>query len=339
MIRKTTIGIISVLLVILMCLANIPTVSAHVPGTNPGDPALDPGEGFWSAGMWSFYYGHSINYGSYIRDVRWTNPFGVTERYLGMLSVPYVSINNVVYTFTSAQVTKIFAMSAPPGHVQVSFFYPNIIDGNGDIHGVNIVFDIRDNPPSSPIGGGVDAKIEIFGVDNIIWLSNPAVILNCQWDMPVRADFDIYDIRSSGLDNIYLYTGTPGRWGLVNWEFTQARGLIGGQDPVYGMEVLVKDSVWSPPGFPTFLPKPTTNGPWGGIVPYCSVPGAPVGAVQDMFHLLAYNAPPTLEYLGPPGPYNNGQWIGTADNVIWDETRCIVTWGTSTVTNVQVWLA
>jgi hypothetical protein len=337
---KISIGIISILLVVLMCLANVPNVTAHVPGTVPGDPALDPTEIFWAAGMWSFFYGHSINYGSYIRDVRWTNPLNVNERYLGMLSVPYVSINNVIYRFASAQVMKIFLMPAPPGHVQVSFFYPNIVDANGDVHSVNIIFDIWDSPPTSPYGpgAGMDAKIEIFGNDNIAWFSNPAVVPNCQWDVPVRADFDIYDVISPGVDDIYLYTGAVPPWTMQNWELTQARAAIGGQDPVYGMEVLVKDSVWSPGGFPTLIPA-ATNGPWGGIVPYCSVPGAPAGAVQDMFHLLAYNPPPVLEYLGPPAPYNNGQAIGTIDNVVWDETRCIVANGLNGNTNIPVWLA
>ena len=209
---KFLIGFISIVLVAILCLANIPNITTHVPGTNPGDPPLDPAEGFYGGGgIWSFFYGHSSYYGSYLRDVRWTDPTNVNERYLGMLSVPYVSINNVIYTFTSAQMVRMFIAAAPPGHVQVSFFYPNIVDANGDIHSVNIIFDIWDSPPTSPYGPGtnLDAKIEIFGNDNILWISNPLIVPNCQWDVPVRADFDIYDLMSPGVVDIYLYTGPP----------------------------------------------------------------------------------------------------------------------------------
>ena len=335
---KRFVGIATALVVFLLILANVPTVSAHVPAGPPLDPALDPAEVFWAAGMWSFFYGHSINYGSYLRDVRWTNSLGVNERYLGMLSVPYVTINNNNYGFTSAQVARIFLMPAPPGHVQVSFFYPAIVDANGDIHNVNIIFDIWDSPPTSPLGAGMDAKIEVFANDNIAWFSNPGVVPWCQWDVPVRADFDIYDVSSPGVDDIWLYTGGIIPWSVQNWEFTQGPGAIGVQDPVYLMEVLVKDSVWSPGGFPTRGPPPATNGPWGGIRPFCSVAGAPAGATPDQYNLLLYN-PGIWEYIGPPTPYNNGQWIGTTDNVIWDETYCRVNNGISGNTNVQVWLA
>ena len=50
---------------------------------------------------------------------------------------------------------------ASPGHIQVSFFYPPFVDCNGDIHNVNVIFNVWDNPPASPYVGRTDARIWI----------------------------------------------------------------------------------------------------------------------------------------------------------------------------------
>ena len=63
------IGIATILVALLLTLANIPTVSARVPTGPPVDPPLDPAEA-WYPGIvppptpYTFFYGHSPNYGS-----------------------------------------------------------------------------------------------------------------------------------------------------------------------------------------------------------------------------------------------------------------------------------
>ena len=42
--KNVTFGFLSILLVVLMCLANVPTVSAHVSPTALGDPLINPTE-------------------------------------------------------------------------------------------------------------------------------------------------------------------------------------------------------------------------------------------------------------------------------------------------------
>jgi hypothetical protein len=322
MLSKKILWMISSLVILFLILANVPSVSAHVPGTATGDPALDPAEAFWSTGIWSFYYGQSINYGSYLRDVQWTNTAnGVTERYFGMISVPYVRINGVIYRFTSAQVTIATFTPSLPGHIQVSYFYPPIILANGDTHFVNIIYDIWDSPT-----GGSDARIEVFANDNIAWVSTA---LGCTWDVPVRVDFDIYDVSSPGSDDAYIWTGGPPTWVAQTTEITHGPAGLGTQSGApYNLEVKVQD----PPATGTYIP-------WGGISPYCVTPGAPAIATPDTFHLLRYNAPPILEYLGPPPPYVNLQAIWSTDNVVWDETSTWLTNGMNGNTNLKIWIA
>ncbi len=336
MIRKTTIGIISVLLVVLMCLANIPTVSAHVPGTNPGDPALDPTEVPIAFGPWVFSYGYSQNYGSYVRDVQWNSVSFGWERYLGMLSVPYITIQGTRYIPLTGTVIKPAApiFGPQPGRIRVPFNYPPILDAAGDTHNVQIMFDLW--TARAGIGTGVEATIDITATDTI--MVGPAGTPAWTFDIPVRADFDIHDIASPGADDAWIYLPNPAPPPLWIWraravEVTHPGGPgARNVDPLYGMEVIVDDSVLS--GAPL-------GGPWGGIAPHSIAAGVPPGASPDIFRLVLYNAPPALEYLGPPAGYVNGQGIAATDNIVWDETFLTINAppppGGSSI-NLRIWL-
>ncbi len=336
---KKYIGIIIGLIIFSLILANVPSVAAHVPPGAPGDPPIDPAELIVGNGIWFFNAGHALGYGSYVRDIQWANAAGVVDRYLGMLNIPYIRINGVVSVF--AAVPKVLVQVAPLGHFQVVFTYPVIVDALGDFHNIVITFDLHSNPPFSPYAGWTDARIQITATDTVTYNSGAAPG-GWVFDIPIRADFDIWDIVSPGLDDAHLFLPpAPGAWVFQPIEVTYGPAIGRVTDPIYGLEVLVDDSVitGNPPG-PTLL---APNGPWGGIVPFSTA-----GASQDVFHLVLYNPTPPfpLEYLGPPPPYVNGQAIGAADNIVWDETSLTIpapppplpaiTSGTITV---DVWIA
>jgi len=320
MVNKKIVEIISALIIAIILLANVPSAAAHVPPTAPGDPAIDPAEIVVANGIWFFNAGHAPGYGSYIRDIQWANGAGIVNRYLGMLSIPYIRINGVVSVF--AAVPKALVPVAPPGHLQVVFTYPVIVDALGDFHNIVITFDLHSNPPFSPIGGWADARIQITATDTVTYNSGAAPG-GWIFDIPIRADFDIWDIVSPALDDAHIYLPAGGgTWTLQGLEITYGPGAGRVTDPVYGMEILVDDSVvtGNPPGPAAGVP----NGPWGGIVPFRLAAGA-LGPA-DNFHLVLYNPMPPgpLEYLGPPPPYVNGQAIAPADNVVWDETSLLI---------------
>ena len=125
---------------LLLLTVFVPSMVAHVP-TNPPDPALDATEVFFMdpAGAYSFNYGHQPNYGSYIRDFQWASPGTGWDRYLGMLSVPYVMVNGVIYTFATPAVAKAAAFVGI-SHWSIVFTYMPIADGNGDFHNFMITF-------------------------------------------------------------------------------------------------------------------------------------------------------------------------------------------------------
>jgi hypothetical protein len=334
--RKKIISAIILLMVLLLILANLPSFSAHVPGSNPADPALDPTEVFVAVGGATFFYGHSINYGSYIRDLIWPGPHG-HDRYIGMLNVPYVKITNDPITrFAWNQVVKGFAWVPAGGgpRAMITFTYPAFVDSGGDTHNVVVSFDVWDRPNIPPMPN-TDVRIRVNAVDVINFvLPGPAF-----WDfqIPIRADFDIFDIMSPGLDEVFICSPTglppPNHW---FWNGPQPIETIygppGGRvvDPIYGCEVYQHD-ITTAGGWPG-------GEPWAGIVPFSTT-----GAQADVFTLLAYNPPPVNEYIGPPAPYVNGQLIAGTDIVIWDETtlRMIppaTPPATGTIT-VDVWLS
>lgn len=328
--------IITTIVLLVLIIANIPSVIAHVPGTNPADPALDPTEVPVVWGPWSFSYGYSQNYGSYLRDVQWNSATFGWERYLGMLSVPYITIQGTRYIPLTGTVNKPAAPLFGPqaGRVRITFIYPVIIDAVGDIHNVQVTFDLW--TARAGIGTTWEATIDITAIDTII--PGPAGTVAWTFDVPVRADFDIHDIASPGLDDAWIYLANPAPppawiWTAQGIEVTHPGGPGARNiDPVFGMEVMVDDSVLS--GAPL-------AGPWGGIAPHSIVAGVPAGAAPDIFHLVLYRAPPVFEYLGPPAPYVNGQGIAAADNIVWDETFLTIAAppppGGSSI-NVRTWL-
>ncbi len=317
MIRKTTIGVISVLLVILMCLANIPAVSAYVPVGPPADPPLDPTQVFFMdpGGMYSFTYGHCGNYGSYLLDFQWFSPGTGWERYMGMLSVPYLIVNGITYIFAFPGVAKA-AVFIGPSHWQIVFNYMPIGDANGDIHTFQVIYDIWHTPPA-PISpaSGTDLRIDILISDTVTWNGGPGG----PWffNAPIRADFDIADLIMPGMDDVYVWTGVPPAWTVQWWETLWPAVPPVPIDPMYGLAVMQNDFVVSG-AYPV--------GPWGGIVPF--------NIGSDTFYLLANQGAAPWEYLGPPALYNGGQSIGGSnimgpppiftDIVVWDDMAPII---------------
>jgi hypothetical protein len=312
--NKIIISIITVLLVTIISLANVPTVSAHTPPV-AGDPPIDPAEGVVVPGggntAWSFFYGHSPGYGTYLRDVQWdsaTNtPPGVLNRYIGMVSIPWIRVNGVTYTF-AAPVPRVLA-NPIVNRYTVLFTYPAFVDATGDTHSVTVFFDIWDLPPAAPTG--TEAYIDVIVTDSVTPPIGGGGAGAWLLDVGVRTDFDIDGIATPGMDQAYGYT-PPGIWAIQPVETIWPVGG-GGRivDPVYGMEIMQED-------LPTSGPFPI--GPWAGIVPNAIAgPGIP-----DTFWFVLYNPPPApLEYLGLPPAGPNAyvlppQGIFPADIIIWD---------------------
>ncbi len=334
MITKKIIWIVTTLVILLLVFANIPSISAHTP-VSPPDPALDPTEGLVFNALWSVNWGHSINYGSYIRDVQWDSalntPPGTLNRYLGMLNIPYITISGTNYMFAAGAIGKVFTAIALPGHFSLTYTYPPIIDGAGDTHTVNIVIDIHDTPPFSPAGFPADACITITATDTYVQTGGGGPKI---FGVPVRADFDIDGLATPGADIAYIYQvpgggGPPPTWVPQGIETQHGPLGLAGQDPTYGMEVMQDDFFVST----MWMFGPWASGPWGGIVPF-----ATAGANPDTFYLVAYNVPPPFEYLGPPILYLNAQGIGVQDVVIWDETAIGFGAAGSYTINLRIWI-
>jgi hypothetical protein len=279
---------------------------------------------------WSFFYGHSPGYGTYLRDVQWdsaTNtPPLVLNRYIGMLSIPWIRINGVTYTF-AAPVPRVI-VNPIPNRYQVTFTYPAFVDVTGDTHTVTVLFDIWDLPPAAPTG--TESYIDITVTDTIA----PGIGGAPNWivDVGIRTDFDIDGIVTPGMDQAYGYT-PPGVWAIQPVETIWP--VAGGRmvDPVYGMEVMQED-------MPTSAPFPA--GPWAGIVPNAiAAPGIP-----DTFWFVLYNPPPwPWEYLGLPPAGPNAyvippQAILPADIIIWDWASVFIPGGAapSGSVNLRIWM-
>jgi hypothetical protein len=317
--KKITISIITVLLVVLISLANIPTASAYVPVGPPADPALDPTQVFFMdpLGMYSFTYGHCANYGSYLLDFQWLSPATGWERYMGMLSVPYFIVNGITYIFAVGGAAKA-AVLIGPSHWQIVFNYMPIGDANGDIHTFQVIYDIWHTPPP-PISPapGTDLRIDILISDTVIWNGGPGGPWN--FNAPIRADFDIADLVSPAMDDVYVWTGAPpawtAQWVETAWPIPPPPLFV---DPLYGLAVMQNDFVVSG-AYPL--------GPWGAIIPF--------NIASDTFYLLANQGAVPWEYLGPPVIYNTAQSIGASnpvpppppvftDIVVWDDMAPII---------------
>ena len=337
--KKRIISIITTLVILLLVLANIPKVTAHVPTGPPGDPPLDPIEMFYATpgGAYSFFYGHKAEYGSYIRDFQWLSPGFGWDRYIGMLSITNIWINGEPYTFDSPAVARAIFMIAP-NHDQLTFIYQPAIDINGDIHNIVITFDIWHTPPMSPVPGS-DLLIDIIITDNIIW--NSGLPFGWVFDVSVRADLDIADLANPAADFVHVYRRNPSPPPQNIWQKRRSETTWNPpnrvSDPLYNMEVMMND---------TNMSSTWPASPWAGIVPPWAL-GNPAG---DTFYLVLYNPPPwPWEYLGPPINYQTGQAFpgpgNSGDIVVWDDTSLFIPpllppppVFISGVTNLQIWM-
>ena len=298
--NKKVISFGTALVVLFLVLANVPSVVGHVPGSSPGDPALDASEVSISGNIWSFYYGHSAGYGPYIRDVQWCN--NSWELYVAMASVPWVEIDYNEIELPSGTSLKNHRMFSA-AHYLVWFNYAL---GGGTL---NVSFELYDKPGFAP-NTAKDAWINIQVAYSPSGVAVPVMAL-------FRVDFDLCGLETPGNDNVDAYETPPipgGSWHLQDQEITYSSA--GPYDPTYGMKVIQYET-------------PSDEGdnkvPWAGIQPF---------SVDDAFDLIRYNST-SNEYKGDPNTYVNDEDIDPEDIVIWYQNYPI---SSATPIDIDIWM-
>ena len=238
--------------------------------------------------LWYFNYGHSNSYGAYLRDVRWSSPtIGSVDRYFGLISVPWVKINNDQYNLPQGTSTKGHVMTIVGGtaymvwstHVWKTGLEPTTVT-----HTVNVTFILYDAPPS---GNSTDAFVVVE-----VSYSNSDLLHAIDWDFKtvIRVDIDIYGLSTPGNDLAYAYSNPGPTWHQQTTEVTCSAVNPLSPSP-YLMKVKMDDG----------------GSVWAGITRDSS---------NDAYHIVKYNSG---EFTGNPINYVSNENINGQDIVIWYE--------------------